>query len=394
MAEGAASRRRVVLITLDGVGIGALPDAQAYGDDDAHTLRHVAAACGGLRVPNLQRLGLGNIEPLPGVPPVAAPQACHGKMEEISVGKDTTTGHWELAGLPTLEPFATFPHGFPDAIIDRFTDAVGVPPLGNCAASGTEILRQLGEEHCRSGRPIVYTSSDSVFQVAAHEEIIPVERLYAICRIAREILDPFRVARVIARPFVGSCRDDFRRTSRRHDFSVLPPASTLLDLLAGTGYAVHGIGKIYDIFCGRGITSHVTTVNDADGMQQTLKSLGAIDRGLIFTNLVDFDMLYGHRLDAAGFAANLELFDAWLPELLAALREDDLLVITADHGCDPTTEGTDHTREYVPVLVWHPRLVAGVPLGVRTSFCDVAATAAEWLGVVQEFGREMLVGNG
>jgi len=390
MSEKVDARRRVVLITLDGVGIGALPDAEAYGDHGSHTLLHVAEACGGLQVPTLQRLGLGNVEALPGVLPVATPQGCYGKMTEISAGKDTTTGHWELAGLPTIEPYATFPNGFPEAIINRFAETVGVRPLGNCAASGTEILRQLGEEHCRSGRPIVYTSSDSVFQIAAHEDIVPVERLYAMCRAAREILDPYRVARVIARPFVGRGRDNFRRTARRHDFSVPPTAPTLLDRLSGAGCVVHGIGKIHDIFCGRGLTSHVTTSSDADGMQQTLNALEGIDRGLVFTNLVDFDMLYGHRLDAAGFAANLERFDAWLPTLFAALEPEDLLVITADHGCDPTTEGTDHTREYVPVLLWHRHLAMGCSLGVRESFGDVAATVAEWLGVRQGFGRGML----
>ncbi len=390
MTEASRGRRRVILITLDGVGIGELPDAERYGDVGAHTLRHVAEACGSLDLPHLQRFGLGNIEALPGIPPVQDPSAIYGKLAEISTGKDTTTGHWELAGLPTLTPFATYPEGFPDEIIAAFATETGSRPLGNCAASGTEIIRLLGEEHCRTGRPIVYTSSDSVFQIAAHEDIIPPEQLYRICQATRDLLDRYRVARVIARPFVGHHAEDFKRTSRRRDFSVPPHGQTLLDRVAHQGLQVHGIGKIEDIFVRRGLTSSVKTESDRDGMDKILEALVRVEAGLIFANLVDFDMVYGHRNDALGFARNLMQFDRWLPEMMARLRSGDLLVITADHGCDPLTPGTDHTREYVPLLVWHPGLHTGHSVGVRPSFADVAATAASWLGCEQDFGTSVL----
>lgn len=382
--------RRVVLITLDGVGVGALPDAENYGDAGANTLLHVAEACGGLCLPTLQKLGLGNVAALPGVNPTQAPAAGFGRMQERSAGKDTTTGHWELAGVVQTDPFPTYPHGFPPEIIAAFRRETGLDPLGNVAASGTEILRLLGEEHLRSGRPIVYTSSDSVFQVAAHEEVIPVERLYEICRVARRLLDPFRVGRVIARPFLGRCAADFKRTSRRHDFSLPPTAPTVLDFLSSAGLCVYGVGKIRDIFAGRGITDYVYSESNADGMDKTLAALDLVERGLIFTNLVDFDMLYGHRLDAVGFGRALEAFDRWLPDLLAALGDDDLLLVTADHGCDPTTPGTDHSREYVPLLVWHQGLSAGRDLGERESFADVAATVAEAFGLAWGGGQSVL----
>lgn len=374
-------KERVVLITLDGVGVGALPDAGRYGDEGANTLLHVARACKGLELPNLARLGLGNILALPGVDPVAVPAASFGRMAERSAGKDTTTGHWEIAGVIQDEPLPTCPSGFPREIIDAFTRETGLEPLGNCADSGTEILRRLGEEHLRSGRPIIYTSADSVFQVAAHEGVIPVEELYRLCRIARRILDPYRIGRVIARPFEGSCADDFRRTARRHDFSLPPTAPTILDALCEGGLKVSAVGKISDIFAGRGISEAVYTQNNADGMAKTLQALDGVDKGLVFTNLVDFDMLYGHRLDAEGFGKALQAFDRWLPRLLAALGERDTLIITADHGCDPTTAGTDHSREYVPLLSWRRSVWPGLDLGVRESFGDVAATVAELLGV-------------
>jgi len=382
--------RRVVLITLDGVGAGALPDAERYGDAGANTLLHVAERCGGLHLPVLQRLGLGNILPLPGVPAVTAPGAGFGRMRERSAGKDTTTGHWELAGVIQTEPFPTFPDGFPAEIIDAFRRETGLDPLGNVAASGTEILRLLGEEHLRSGRPIVYTSADSVFQIAAHEEVIPPDRLYEICRITRRLLDPYRVGRVIARPFVGRGPADFKRTSRRHDFSLPPTAPTVLDQLAAAGLTVYGVGKIRDIFTGRGITEYVFSESNADGMEKTLCALNQVGSGLVFTNLVDFDMLYGHRLDALGFGRALEEFDRWLPALLSALADDDLLLVTADHGCDPTTPGTDHSREHVPLLAWHRRLAAGRDLGVRESFADVAATVAAAFGLDWTAGRSLL----
>jgi len=382
--------RRVVLITLDGVGVGALPDADAYGDAGANTLLHVAERCGGLHLPTLQKLGLGNILSLPGVPPVNDPAAGFGRMRERSAGKDTTTGHWELAGVVQIEPFPTYPQGFPPEIIAAFRRETGLDPLGNIAASGTEILRQLGEENLRSGRPIIYTSADSVFQVAAHEEVIPVERLYELCRAARRVLDPYRVGRVIARPFLGSCAANFKRTSRRHDFSLPPTAPTVLDRLAAAGHSVYGVGKIRDIFAGQGITDYVYSESNANGMEKTLAALELVQSGLIFVNLVDFDMLYGHRLDGPGFGRALEAFDCWLPGLLAALDDDDLLLITADHGCDPTTPGTDHSREYVPLLAWHQRLIKGRDLGERESFADVAATVAEVFDLTWSGGRSVL----
>ncbi|WP_432823655.1 phosphopentomutase, partial [Trichloromonas sp.] len=335
----------------------------------------------------LERMGLGNILPLPGVRPVAVAQAAWGRMAERSAGKDTTTGHWELAGIVEPQPLPTYPQGFPAEVIEAFTRETGVAPLGNIAASGTDILRMLGEEHVRSGRPIVYTSADSVFQIAAHEEIVPVERLYEICRVARRILDPYRVGRVIARPFVGNGVDDYRRTSRRHDFSLPPTAPTVLDALVAAGVCVYGIGKIKDIFAGRGISDHAYSSSNSDGMAKTLQALARVDQGLIFTNLVDFDMLFGHRLDARGFGAALEEFDRWLPDLLAAVSSGDLVIITADHGCDPTTPGTDHSREYVPLLAWSPGMGAGAELGRRCSFADVAATIAEGFGLAPGAGE-------
>ncbi len=379
--------RRVVLITLDGVGIGALPDADRYGDVGANTLLHVAEACGGLSLPVLERMGLGNVLPVPGVRPVASPWAAWGRMAECSAGKDTTTGHWEIAGIVEPQPLPTYPQGFPAEIIEAFARETGITPLGNIAASGTDILRLLGDEHVRSGRPIVYTSADSVFQIAAHEEVIPVERLYELCRIARRILDPYRVGRVIARPFVGTRADDYRRTSRRHDFSLPPIAPTILDAVVAAGMSVYGVGKIKDIFAGRGISDCVYSSSNRDGMEKTLQALSLVDQGLIFSNLVDFDMLFGHRLDARGFGAALEEFDRWLPDLLAALSTGDLVIITADHGCDPTTPGTDHSREYVPLLAWSPEMVSGEELGGRRCFADIAATIAEGFGLSQGVGK-------
>jgi phosphopentomutase len=318
-------------------------------------------------------------------------------MAEGSAGKDTTTGHWEIAGIVEPQPLPTFPQGFPAEIIDAFSRETGVAPLGNIAASGTDILRMLGDEHVRSGRPIVYTSADSVFQIAAHEERIPVERLYELCRITRRILDPYRVGRVIARPFTGCGADDYRRTSRRHDFSLPPIAPTLLDVMAAAGMSVYGVGKIKDIFAGRGISDYVYSSSNRDGMEQTLQALSLVDQGLIFTNLVDFDMLFGHRLDARGFGSALEEFDRWLPKLLAALSSGDLLIITADHGCDPTTPGTDHSREYVPLLAWSPELVSKAELGRRRCFADIAATIAEGFGLSpgagESFFAELEVGR-
>jgi phosphopentomutase len=368
--------QRVILIVLDGVGIGALPDAASYGDSDANTLLHIAQREGHLHLPNLQKLGLGNILALPGIPPATPPRAHCGRMQSSAVGKDSTTGHWELCGVTQLQPFATFTHGFPAEIIVAFTEQTGLEPLGNVAASGTDVLRRFGAEHLRSGRPIIYTSVDSVFQIAAHEEVIAPERLYEICQITRKMLDPYRVARVIARPFVGTKADNFKRTRRRHDFSMPPTSQTLLDDLTAHQLTVHAVGKISDLFAGRGISSSVATRNNQEGMAQTLAALKHVEQGMIFTNLIDFDMEYGHRLDVTGFARALERFDADLQPLMAALSPGDLLLLTADHGCDPTTAGSDHSREYVPLLVWQPGMTVGQNLGTRATFADVAATIA------------------
>jgi len=367
---------RIILIVLDGVGIGALPDAEKYGDRDAATLQHVARATGGLRLPQLAQLGLGKIASIAGVENVSAPTGCWGKMAERGAGKDSVTGHWELTGVILEQPFATFPKGFPAEIMSAFTAATNLDPLGNVVASGTDVIRELGESHLRSGRPIVYTSSDSVFQIAAHEDIIVPEQLYAICRTAEEILQPYNICRVIARPFKGTCGADFYRTDGRHDFPRKPPSTTLLDLLQKYDIPTCGIGKIGDLFAGQGLSDSFSTHNNREGMERTLSSLDKISHGFIMTNLVDFDMLYGHRRDSGGFAAALEAFDRWLPQLLHKLTAADLLMITADHGCDPTTSGTDHSREYVPLLLASKAISIPVDLGVRASFADVGATVA------------------
>lgn len=372
---------RAAVIVLDSVGVGALPDAAAYGDAGANTLAHVAEAVEGLSLPHLERLGLGNIVPVKGLTPSAAPLAFYGKMGEISAGKDTTTGHWELMGLITKEPFPVYPQGFPPEVIEPFEKAIGRPVLGNKPASGTEIIAELGEEHIRTGYPIVYTSADSVFQIAAHEEVIPVEELYRYCLIARKLLTgKHAVGRVIARPFLGSA-GNFYRTPRRRDFALPPPRPTVLDFLKEAGQEVIGIGKIEDIFAGRGLTQARHTEDNLDGIQKTIAALGEPFSGLLFTNLVDYDMRYGHRNDAAGYARALMEFDAHLPEIMAALKSGDLLVITADHGCDPTTPGTDHTREYVPILAYPAGASRGYNLGTRSTFADLAATLAEMFGL-------------
>ncbi|GAW91684.1 phosphopentomutase [Calderihabitans maritimus] len=368
---------RVVLIVLDSVGVGALPDADRYGDEGSNTLKHIAEAVGGLSLPNLQEFGLGNIIHLPGVPPVDFPVAAYGKMAERSAGKDTTTGHWEIAGLVLDKPFPTYPQGFPSDLISRFESAIGRKVLGNKVASGTEIIKELGEEHLRTGYPIVYTSADSVFQVAAHEDIIPVEELYRICKIARDMLvGEHAVGRVIARPFIGE-PGNFQRTPRRHDFSLEPVGKTLLDNLYEKGFEVLAVGKVSDIFAGRGITRSYPTKNNSDGIDKIVEALQQPFKGLIFANLVDFDMVYGHRNDPEGYAGALEEFDHRLPEICSCLNARDMLVITADHGCDPTTESTDHSREYVPLFFWGDRIRKGVDLGTRDTFADIAATLAD-----------------
>lgn len=372
--------RRVIVLVLDSAGIGELPDAHKYGDQGSSTIPHTAEAVGGLRLPTLQRLGLGNIVPIRGVPAVLSPLAAYGKMAEASPGKDTTTGHWELMGVVLDRPFPTYPHGFPQEIITAFEQAIGRRVLGNKPASGTEIIKELGEEHLRTGFPIVYTSADSVFQIAAHEEVIPVEELYEMCRIARRLLvGEHAVSRVIARPFVGR-PPHFVRTDRRRDFSLEPPAQTVLDVACDAGMEVVGIGKIEDIFAGRGITRAVHIHDDMDGLDKLQEVMREVLAGLIFANVVDLDTKYGHRNDPKGYAEQLERIDGRLPQILEAVGEGDLFLLTADHGNDPTTPSTDHSREYVPVLAYGPG-VRPVLLGVRKTFADVGATVAEALGL-------------
>jgi len=373
---------RIIVIVLDSVGIGEAPDAAAFGDVGCHTLGNIAHAVGGLHLPNMEALGLGNIAIMEGVRPQREPQAAYGKMAEVSAGKDTSTGHWELMGIHLHQAFPVYPDGFPPEVMNRYEAETGRGWLGNYPASGTVIIDELGEEHMRTGKTIVYTSADSVFQIAAHEEIIPIDELYRICRTAREILrGPHEVSRVIARPFVGQ-PGNFERTANRHDFSVLPPEPTVLDILKEAGQMVYAVGKIEDIFAGQGITAAVHTRHNMDGVDKTIAAMRQYrEKGLIFTNLVDFDAKFGHRNNPAGYANALVEFDQRLPEILAALADDDLLVITADHGNDPTTPGTDHSREYVPVLISGAAVRAGVNIGVRATFADLAATIAETLGV-------------
>jgi phosphopentomutase len=379
---------RVILLVMDSAGIGELPDAARYGDEGAHTLGHVAeyavARTGSFALPNLQRLGLGNIAPLAGMPPARPAAGAFGKCAELSAGKDTSTGHWEMAGLQIDKAFPVYPHGFPEEILAPFRERTGRDVLGNVPASGTAILDELGEEHMRTGALIVYTSADSVFQIAAHEDVVPVEELYRCCEIAREILDPYHVGRVIARPFVGPGKGRFQRTYNRHDYSIPPPAPTVLDHVAEAGLPVVGVGKIQDIYVGHGITRHVKSEGNADGMAKTMELLDDVGRGLIFNNLVDFDAKYGHRRDPAGYYGCLREFDEALGTLIARLRpERDLVLITADHGNDPTRSGSDHTREYVPLLACGPASAADVDLGTRATFADIGATIADIFSVAQ-----------
>jgi len=372
--------QRVILVVMDSVGCGASPDAADYGDAGADTLGNLARRLGGLELPNLGRLGLGNTTAIPGVAP-ASPAGAAGRLREASKGKDTTTGHWELAGLHVEQAFRTFPQGFPEEILRPFRERTGRGVLGNKAASGTVILDELGEAHRRSGDLIVYTSADSVFQIAAHEEVVPLPDLYAACKIARELLDAWNVGRVIARPFVGDGPGRFKRTYHRRDFAMLPPTATVLDALVGVGLPVVGIGKIRDIYAGQGVTEDVHSEGNADGLEKMLEVMARTPRGLVFNNLVDFDMLYGHRRDAPGYYRCLRELDAFLPRLEAALRPGDLAFLTADHGNDPTAPGTDHTREYVPLLAFGPACRPGHDLGTRSTFADVGATLAEAFAV-------------
>jgi phosphopentomutase len=382
---------RVVWIVLDSVGIGALPDAADYGDVGRSTLGHIAESRP-LKVPNLLRLGLANIAPLKHLEPAAAPLGAYGKGVTHSPGKDTTTGHWEMAGVWLDQAFPVYPNGFPRQLISEFERQIGRATIGNKPASGTEIIKELGEEHVRTGKPIVYTSGDSVFQIATHEEVIPITELYRMCEIARRLLDgPHRVGRVIARPFTGPA-GNFVRTSRRHDYAVDPPKPMLLDVLEERRVPVFGIGKIHDIYNGRGVKDYVTTKNNIDGMEKLTAAVRERQNGLIFCNLVDFDMLYGHRKDVEGFAKSLEEFDSLLQEFLLLLKGPDLLMITADHGCDPDPRWatTDHSREYVPILAYSPQGGAGVDLGIRDTLADMGQTIAESFGGTIPHGKSFL----
>ena len=371
---------RVIWIVLDSFGVGSLPDAKAYGDDGANTLLHIAENAKGFSLPNMESLGLGNIEAAPGVAATDLPRGAWGKARERSAGKDTTAGHWEMAGVITPEKFPTFPNGFPADFLKAFERAIGRGTLGNCVASGTEIIERLGPEHLRTGRPIVYTSADSVFQIAAHEDVVKVDELYKICEIAREMLKgPLGVGRVIARPFIGT-PGHFVRTAERRDFSLAPVGVTVPDLVKEAGLPSVAIGKIHDIFAGRGFTESIHTENNGDGVQKTLDAMDRVQEGLLYTNLVDYDMKYGHRRDVQGYADALMAFDRRLPEITKKMGPEDLLILTADHGCDPTWHGTDHTREYIPMLFYGPR-VRPVSLGERATYADEGATVADFLGV-------------
>ena len=388
--ESKTAFNRIILIVLDGAGIGAMPDAADWGDDGSDTFGHICESRQ-LSLPNLQRLGLGNIRALADVPAVENPRGCYGKCALRSNGKDTTTGHWEMAGIILERAFPTYPNGFPQPIIDRFISEAHVPGiLGNFAASGTEIIKELGTEHVKTGKPIVYTSADSVFQIAAHEQVIPLERLYEICETARDILrGEHEVGRVIARPFLGE-PGSFYRTENRHDYAVPPPRANLLPLLSEHKLDVVCIGKIASIYDSTGVTQDLTAKNNQQSIDQTIRALHDNTRGLIFSNLVDFDMLYGHRRDTEGYARALEHFDSRWPEIEAAMRDGDLLMITADHGNDPTFPGTDHTREYAPLIVFGKGARQGVNLGTRDSLSDIGQTIAENFALGLSAGQSFL----
>lgn len=384
--------KRINLIVLDSVGIGELPDADQYGDNGSNTIGNIAKEMKGIKLPNLAKLGLGNIIKIENVDRIEKPRGSFGKMSELSVGKDTLTGHWEIMGLKVEIPFNTFPEGFPEELIAKFEERTGRKVIGNKVASGTDILDELGEEHIKTGALIVYTSADSVFQIAAHEEIVPLNELYQICEIARELTldEKYAVGRVIARPFIGQ-PGSFSRTPNRKDYTVKPTAKTVMNYLIDNGFDSISIGKIADIYSNEGITKVVKSKTNMDGVDKNISELENDFNGLLFTNLVDFDMLYGHRRDPIGYGKALEEFDARLPEILEALKEDDLLIITADHGNDPTHPGTDHTREYVPLLVYSKGLNGGVDLKVRDSFADIGATIAENFSVkLPENGKSFL----
>jgi phosphopentomutase len=381
---------RIIWIVLDSVGVGAMPDSAAFGDPPGSDTLGNIARLRGLKLPNLARLGLGNIRPLAGIPPAEAAAGSYGRCALASPGKDTTTGHWEMVGIHLDKPFPLYPNGFPPDVMHEFERRIGRSSLGNKAASGTEIIAELGEEHMRTGSPIVYTSADSVFQIAAHEEVIPLWELYKICETARDILrGPHEVGRVIARPFLGK-PGAFARTANRHDYAVPPPKGMLLDQLDDRGVFVHSVGKIFDVFLGRGIREQAKTKNNADGMAKTMEAMREVEAGLIFVNLVDFDQQYGHRNDIEGYGAALEQFDAWLQEFEGGLSAGDLAIFTADHGCDPCVPGTDHTREYVPILASGPGAKRGVDLGLRATLSDIGQTVAQNFGASLARGQSFL----
>lgn len=381
--------KRIIWIVLDSVGIGEMPDAAEYGDTGSDTLGNIARLRP-LRLPNLTALGLANIKPLAGLARAAQPEGSYGKCALASPGKDTTTGHWEMVGIHLAKPFPVYPNGFPREIMDEFERRIARGTLGNVAASGTEIIAQLGQEHIRTGKPIVYTSADSVFQIAAHEDVIPLWELHKMCETAREMLrGSWEVGRVIARPFLGE-PGAFQRTANRKDYAVPPPQGMLLDRLDAAGIMVHSVGKIFDVFLGRGIREFEKTKSNADGMKKTLEAMKETAGGLIYVNLVDFDQLFGHRNDVEGYARALEETDAWVPEIRAALDPGDLLIFTADHGCDPATPSTDHSREYVPLLVCGPAVRRGVNLGTRGTLADIGQTVARNFGVAIAKGESFL----
>lgn len=372
---------RVIWIILDSVGIGALPDAKEYGDCGSNTVGNISEKLGGLKLDNMQKLGLGNIDGIKGVEPIDNPIGCYGKFMEKSKGKDTTTGHWEMCGICMDRAFPTYPKGFPNDLIEKFEKLIGTKILGNKPASGTAIIEELGEEHIKTGYPIVYTSADSVFQIAAHEDVISVEKLYEICQIARDILiDKHAVARVIARPFIGQ-EGNFTRTANRRDFSLKPFHRILLDELKDNNYDVKAVGKIEDIFLGQGITDAVHTKSNMDGVDKTIEYIKEDSNGLIFTNLVDFDMKWGHRNDVEGYGKGLEEFDVRLKEIIDCMKDDDILFINADHGCDPTFPGTDHTREHIPFIAYGKNLKKNINLGTRATFADIGQTIADIFNV-------------
>lgn len=381
---------RAIVLVLDSVGVGELPDAAAYGDVGSNTLGNVARAVGGLSMPNLGAMGLGNITPIVGVARQPRPRASWGRNQEASAGKDTTTGHWEMMGMRLERPFPTYPEGFPPSVMDAWVRETGLGWLGNRPASGTVIIQELGDEHVATGKPIVYTSADSVFQVAAHEDVIPVERLYELCSIARSrvCVGEHAVGRIIARPFVGPVDGAYQRTHRRRDFALAPPEPTVLDRLSDAGIKCYGIGKIGEIFAWRGICESPHSENNMHGFDNLIVRVrDQSDDGFVFANLVDFDMIWGHRNDVEGYARGLEAVDARIPELLEAMREGDLLIITADHGCDPTTESTDHSREYTPLIAYVKGVESGVDLGTRATFADIGETVLDFYGLAGACGR-------